>query len=205
AEPGKTYWYTYTVVLTDFTESNPAGKVQATAMDTLAPSLYHTPVNQGYMNNNLVISCTASDNVAISNVTLYYRAVGAAEWKSLTMAKQSDKYSATIFGSELTLDGIEYYIVATDGRNTINKGTAETPYTVVIKDASAISRKGDVDGDGVVTTKDALMLMQCINGDLILSDDEFRRADLSGDGVLSSSEALRILQYINGKVNTLTM
>lgn len=205
AEPGKTYWYTYTVVLTDFTESNPAGKVQATAMDTLAPNMYHTPVNQGYMNNNLVISCTASDNVAISTVTLYYRAIGATEWKTLGMAKQSDKYSATIFGSELTLDGVEYYIVATDGRNTINKGSEETPYTILIKDASSISRKGDVDGDGVVTTKDALMLMQCINGDLILSDDEFKRADLNGDGVLNSSEALRILQYINGKVNTLEM
>lgn len=205
AEPGKTYWYTYTVVLTDFTESNPAGKVMATALDTLAPNMYHTPVNQGYMNNNLVISCTASDNVAISTVKLYYRTVGATEWKTLTMSKQSDKYSATIFGSELTLDGIEYYIVATDGRNTINKGSAEAPYTVVIKDASAISRKGDVDGDGVVTTKDALMLMQCINGDLILTDDQFKRADLNGDGVLNSSEALRILQYINGKVSTLEM
>ncbi len=205
AEPGKTYWYTYTVVLTDFSESNPAGKVVASAMDTLAPNMYHTPVNQGYMNNNLVISCTASDNVAISTVTLYYRTVGATEWKTLNMAKQSDKYSATIFGSDLTLDGIEYYIVATDGRNTINKGTAETPYTVVIKDASAISRKGDVDGDGVVTTKDALMLMQCINGDLILSDDEFKRADLNGDSTLNSSEALRILQYINGNVSTLEM
>ena len=121
------------------------------------------------------------------------------------MAKQSDKYSATIFGSDLTLDGIEYYIVASDGRNTINKGSAEAPYTVIVKDASAISRKGDVDGDGVVTTKDALMLMQCINGDLILSDDEFKRADLNGDNVLNSSEALRILQYINGNVSTLDM
>ena len=205
AEPGKTYWYTYTVVLTDFSESNPAGKVQATAMDTLAPNMYHTPVNQGYMNNNLVISCTATDNMAIATVTLYYRTVGATEWKTLNMAKQSDKYSATIFGSELTLDGIEYYIIATDGRNTIKKGSAEAPYTVIVKDASAISRKGDVDGDGVVTTKDALMLMQCINGDLILSDDEFKRADLNGDNVLNSSEALRILQYINGNVSTLTM
>lgn len=205
AEPGKTYWYTYTVVLTDFTESNPAGKVVATAMDTLAPNMYHTPVNQGYTNNNLVISCTASDNVAISAVTLYYRTVGETEWKTLSMSKQSDKYSATIFGSELTLDGVEYYIVATDGRNTINKGSEETPYTILVKDASSISRKGDVDGDGVVTTKDALMLMQCINGDLILTDDEFKRADLNGDNMLNTSEALRILQYINGNVNTLEM
>ena len=205
AEPGKTYWYTYTVVLTDFTESNPAGKVVATAKDTMAPNIYHTPVNQGYLNNNLVISCTASDNVAITSVVLYYRTVGATEWKTITMLKQNDKYSATIFGSELTLEGLEYYIVANDTFNSISKGSAETPYTVVIKDASAISRKGDVDGDGVVTTKDALMIMQCINGDLIMSDDEFKRADLNSDGGLSSMEALRILQYINGNVTTLEM
>lgn len=205
AEPGKTYWYTYTVVLTDFSESNPAGKVTATAFDTMAPSIYHTPVNQGYKNNNLVISATASDNVAISSVTLYYRTVGSDTWKSLIMSKVNDKYSATIFGSELSLDGIEYYIVASDGINTVSKGTADAPYTVVIKDASSISRIGDVDGDGVVATKDALMLMRCLEGTLILSDDEFKRADLNADGKLSAAEALRILQYVNGKVNTLEM
>lgn len=205
AEPGKTYWYTYTVVLSDFTESNPAGKVMATAMDTINPTVYHTPINQGYQNNNLVISCTASDNVAISTVTLYYRTYGETAWKTLVMSKINDKYSATVFGSELTLEGLEYYIVASDGRNLINKGSQTSPYFVVIKDASTISTIGDVDGNGAVTTKDALMLMQCLNGDLILSDDQFRRADLNKDGVLSSVEALRILQYINGKVTTLEM
>ena len=205
AEPGKTYWYTYTVVLTDFTESNPAGKVQATAKDTMAPNMYHTPVNQGYLNNNLIISCTASDNVGIESVVLYYRTVGATEWKTLTMVKQNDKFSAKIFGNDLSLEGLEYYIVAYDANNSIAKGSAEAPYKVVVKDTSTISRKGDVDGDGVVTTKDALMLMQSINEERILTDDEFKRADLNNDGVLSSMEALRILQYINGNVNTLEM
>ena len=205
AEPGKTYWYTYTVVLSDFTESNPAGKVMATAKDTMAPSLYHTPVNQGYENNNLVISCTASDNVAIRKVTLYYRTVGATAWKALEMAKQNDKYNATIFGSDVTLAGIEYYIVAEDTNNAVQKGSADLPYTVVVKSADSLLGKGDVDGNGTVTTKDALMMMQCINGDLLLSDDQFKRADLNKDGVLSSVEALRILQYVNGKITTLEM
>ena len=205
AEPGKTYWYTFTVVLSDFSESAPAGKVYCTAVDTLDPTIYHTPVNQGYQNNNLIISCTASDNMAIRSVTLYYRTVGADTWKQLTMSKVNDKYSATVFGSDLSLDGLEYYIVATDGMNAVSKGTAEVPYRVIIKDASVISRIGDVDGNGIVDTKDALMLIQCINGDLIMTDDEFRRADLNGDGILTSVEALRILQYINGKVNTLEM
>ena len=205
AEPGKTYWYTYTVVLTDFTESNPAGKVQATALDTISPTIYHTPVNQGYVGNNLVISCTASDNMSISSVTLYYRAKGASSWKSLTMSKQNDKYSATIFGSEVTLNGLEYYVTATDGVNTVSRGSASAPYNIVVKSADSLSRLGDVDGNGVVSSKDALMLMQCLGGQLILSDDQFKRADLNKDGSLSSSEALRILQYVNGKVTTLAM
>ena len=205
AEPGKTYWYTFTVVLSDFSESNPAGRVCATAVDTIFPNVYHTPVNQGYLNNNLVISCTASDNISIDTLTLYYRTVGTTEWRTLTMAKVNDKFSATVFGSDLALEGLEYYIVATDGRNVISKGDAENPYTVVIKDASAISKLGDVDGDGVITTKDALMITNAIAGELIMTDDEFKRADLNSDGTLSSAEALRILQYINGNVNTLIM
>ena len=105
----------------------------------------------------------------------------------------------------MTLDGLEYYIDASDGNNVVSKGSSENPYQVVIKDASAISRLGDVDGNGVVNTRDALMIMQCINGDLIMTDDEFKRADLNGDNELSSVEALRILQYINGNVSTLDM
>ena len=190
------------MVLSDFSESNPAGKVAATALDTMAPSLFHTPVTQGYEYNNLVISCTASDNVAIRNVTLFYRTTGG-EWKELPMLQTNDKFSATIFGSEVSLAGIEYYIVASDDVNTVTKGSAAEPYCVVIKSADALLGKGDVDGDGTVTTKDALMLMQCLNGDLLLSDDEFKRADLNVDGILSAVEALRILQYVNGKITSL--
>ena len=121
------------------------------------------------------------------------------------MLKQNDKYSATIFGSELSLEGLEYYIVASDGVNTIKKGSEETPYSVIIKDSTALMNIGDVDGDGLITTKDALMIIQANNGDLLLTDDQFKRADLNNDGVLSSVEALRILQYINGNVSTLSM
>lgn len=202
AEPGKTYWYTYTVVLSDFSESNPAGKVAATALDTMAPSLYHTPVNQGYEYNNLVISCTASDNVGLSSVTLFYRTTGG-EWKELPMLQMNDKFSATIYGSEVTMSGIEYYIIATDDVNTVTKGSAAEPYSVVVKSADALLGKGDVDGDGTVTTKDALMLMQCLGGNLILSDDEFKRADLNASGKLDAVEALKILQYVNGKITSL--
>lgn len=204
-EPGITYWYTFTVVLSDFSESGPAGKVSATPIDTIAPTIYHTPVNQGYANNNLVINCTASDNIAVISATLYYRSVGETTWKTLAMSKANDRFSATIFGSEVTLAGIEYYISVTDGRNTVTRGSAENPYTVTIKDPSLLDNLGDVDGDGAITTKDALMIVRAINDELILTDDQFHRADLNKDGELSTFEALRILQYVNGNVDTLDM
>ena len=205
AEPGKTYWYTFTVVFSDLSESIPAGKVSATCLDTIAPSIYHTPVNQGYLGNNLIISCTASDNVNIISATLYYRVKGQVQWQSLTMAKQNNRYSAAIFGDELSSEGMEYYIEVSDGRNLTLKGSPEAPYSITIKDSSALSTLGDVDGDGIITTRDALMIVRAINGDLILTDDQFQRADLNKDGELSSVEALRILQYVNGKISTVEM
>lgn len=205
AEPGKTYWYTFTVVLSDFSESKPAGKVSASIKDTILPNVYHTPVNQGYLNNNLVISCNAKDNVGITKVSLFYRTVGTTSWNNITMVKQNDKYSATLFGSELSLEGLEYYIVAYDKNNAIYKGTETNPYKVIIKDATSISKYGDVDGDGEISTKDALMIIKALNGEIILTDDQFTRADLNKDELLSSVEALRILQFINGNVNSLEM
>lgn len=133
-----------------------------------------------------------------------YRSLWRTHWKTLTMSKQNDRYSTTVFGNELSLLGLEYYITVSDGVSIISKGTETEPYTVVIKDASAIATIGDVDGDGVITTKDALII-QAVNGDLIMTDDQFKRADLNKDGILSSMEALRILQYINGNVLTLVM
>lgn len=205
AEPGKNYWYTFTVVLSDFSESAPAGRISCTALDTQSPTLRHTPVNQGYLNNNLVISCTATDNVGIDTVTLYYRTKGATDWKSTKMLKAGDRYSATIFGSELDSAGLEYYIAATDGRNEVFKGSADTPYSVVIKDSALLSRLGDVDGDGRIDIKDALMMMQHKNGSIILTEDQFVRADFDGDGEISAVEVMRLLQYINGKVSSLEM
>ena len=138
-------------------------------------------------------------------MTLFFRTKGPTEWTARTMSRVNDKYSATVFGSELTADGLEYYILASDGRNNVAKGSEEAPYQVVVKDASLISRLGDVDGDGVISAKDALMILQHIDGEVLLTDDQFRRADLNSDGELSAVEALRILQFINGKVTSLAM
>ena len=203
AEPGKTYYYQFTVVLTDMSESKPSGRTVATMVDTIAPTVYHTPVNQGYVGNNLVISVTASDNVAVKEASLFYRTKGEETYKKIAMNRSNDRFTAKINGSELSLAGLEYYIEVSDGVNVISKGSADDPYQVVIKDASLLSGKGDVNADGVIDTMDTLMMMQSLEGKLILTDDQFQRADINDSGKIETIDIYAVMNYINGSINSL--
>ncbi len=202
-EPGVKYYYNFTVVQSDMTESEPSGKVQVTSLDTMAPDIYHSQVTTAYKGSNLVISATIIDNVAVEKATLFYRVAGTDEWKSRTMDKNNDKYSAVINSSFLTDDGLEYYIEAFDGKEYKYEGTANEPFFVEVKEAVSASDLGDVDGNGVIELKDAMMILMAVNDRYNMTEDEFRRADLDGDLELSASEALRIIYYINGTISSL--
>ena len=202
-EPGKRYYYNFTVVKTDLSESTPSGKISIMSMDTMAPNIYHSPVRTAYTGSNLLITATVTDNLSLDTVILYYRTVGSTEWKSTQMTANNSRYTGLILADHITLDGIEYYIEARDGNNTTIKGSASAPYSVTVKLAVDANALGDVDGDGVITNKDALMLLQAANDLLNLTEEQFLRADINGDGELSAAEALRILQYVSGKVTTI--
>lgn len=202
-EPGQKYYYNFTVVDTDLTESEPSGKVQVTAMDTMAPNIYHSPVYHAFTGSNLVISATVTDNVSISEATLYYRIAGTDTWESKVMTNNNDKYSAVIPASMITVAGVEYYIDATDGISHTLKGSQDAPYSVTVQVAVADSEKGDVDGNGAVELRDALMVLMAINDRLNLTEEQFARADLDGNGSLAAKEALRIMQYVNGSISSI--
>ena len=204
-EPGVVYYYNFTVVKTDLTESVPSGKISIMSKDTMAPDIYHSPVYNATTGSNLIISATVTDNLTISTVRVYYRTVGQTQWKVAVMNKLNDKYSAIIPASDVTTAGIEYYIEAFDGVSYTYKGSAQVPYTVTVQAALDPSARGDVNGDGRISNLDALMLLQAINDLLNLDAEQFARADLNGDGVLTAAEALRILQYVNGTVGDLIM
>lgn len=201
-EPGKLYYYNFTVVKTDMQESTPSGKIVIRAMDTMAPNIYHSPVRTAYTGQKLIISATITDNLQISSATLYYRVVGG-EWKSYVMYNNNSRYYGIVGAENISLDGLEYYIDAFDGVTHTYNGTANKPYSVTVKVAVDDNSLGDVDGDGVITNRDALMLLQAANDKLNLTEEQFMRADIDKDKKLSASEAMRILQYVSGKIGSI--
>ena len=204
-EPGKIYYYNFTVVQTDLNESIPSGKIVIMSKDTMAPNIYHSPVANAFTGSNLVLSATITDNLSIAYANLYYRISGTEEWSTIRMNKLNDKYSAIVPAQYLTIAGLEYYIEAFDGVSYTRKGTADEPYAIVVQEAVSADALGDVDGDGVITNLDALLVLYTINDKYNMTAEEFARADLNGDGELWAAEALRILQYVSGVVGSVKM
>lgn len=58
--------------------------------------------------------------------------------------------------------------------------------------------KGDVDGDGKVTSKDARKALRAAGKLEKLTDDEVKRGDMDGDGDVDSSDARKILRQVAG-------
>lgn len=203
--PGQMYYYNFTVVKTDLSESKPSGKISVRAKDTMAPNIYHDGVYSAFTGGKLIISATANDNLQIDKVELFYRVTGTESWRAVTMTAVNDRYSAVIPSSEVTTAGLEYYIRAFDGVNYAYKGTAEQPYAIAVSEAVDRSALGDVNGDGQINVLDALMVLQAINDRLNLDAEQFARADLNGNKTLEAVEVLTILQYANGIIGSLTL
>ena len=203
--PGQMYYYNFTVVKTDLSESKPSGKISVRAKDTMAPNIYHDGVYSAFTGSKLIISATANDNLQIDKVELFYRVTGTENWRAVTMTAVNDRYSAVIPSSDVTTDGLEYYIRAFDGVNYAYKGTAEQPYAITVSEAVDRSSLGDVNGDGQINVLDALMVLQASNDRLNLDAEQFARADLNGNKTLEAVEVLTILQYANGIIGSLTL
>ena len=203
--PGQMYYYNFTVVKTDLSESEPSGKISVRAKDTMAPNIYHDGVYSAFTGSKLIISATANDNLQIDKVELFYRVTGTESWRAVTMTAVNDRYSAVIPSSDVTTDGLEYYIRAFDGVNYAYKGTAEQPYAITVSEAVDRSSLGDVNGDGQINVLDALMVLQASNDRLNLDAEQFARADLNGNKTLEAVEVLTILQYANGIIGSLTL
>lgn len=207
-EGGKRYYYSFTVVPTDVgaAESKPSGQVSVVAKDVQAPQIIHTPVTTAVTGSKLCISATVTDNVAVTGVTLFYRTTGESSWKSLPMTANNSKYSVYLSAADITLAGLEYYIVATDGVSESYAGgrNAEDPYTVTVQQGTSAGALGDVDGDGVITLKDALLALRAVAQLGTLTDEQKIRADVNSNGAVDIGDVLRIMQYVNGSIASIS-
>lgn len=68
--------------------------------------------------------------------------------------------------------------------------------------SAAEFKYGDIDGNGVINSSDALAVLRNSVGSLSFSADEKKRADVDGNGVVNSSDALDVLRYSVGSLKT---
>lgn len=158
-EPGVTYYYYFKVVNTDGNEEeNTSNIASAAPIDNIPPMIQHTPVESAKAGTSVTISASASDNIAVERVTLYYRVAGSANFKSKNMTKNADgdRYVAVIPASDVTAAGVEYYVVVEDSDGNLNRsGTENVPHKIRVNSAPYISgitpSKLSIEGGRTVT------------------------------------------------------
>ncbi len=108
------------------------------AIDRTAPTIVHTPVSNGQLENSAVtVSADVSDPSGVATVTLFYRTQGAGSYTSVAMSGATT-HVAQIPAAAVQTAGVEYYIQATDAATpTANTGLVPTsapgtPYTFTV-------------------------------------------------------------------------
>ena len=153
--PGQPYYYYFTVAETDFFESDPSATVTATPTDTIPPVLSHTPITAAPPGQPLSLTATATDNVGVQSVTLFYRPLGGSYASRAMVKTTGNSYAATLEGSLITAPGIEYYLEASDGISRARSGSDTNPHPVQVADKPILTTvtpaSGPADGGTRVT------------------------------------------------------
>ncbi|MBE7213932.1 S8 family serine peptidase [Shewanella benthica] len=139
-EPGQQYFYQFKVV-SAVGESKGSNIASATPVDTIAPSVNHSPITNAGYGANVLIQADVTDNIAVASVNLHYRTMGQANYIATPMSnQQNSQYRASLPGSAMVSPGVEYYIEASDGTTFGYHGRSATPHSVLVNDAPVITR-----------------------------------------------------------------
>lgn len=107
-----------------------------TVFPNVPPEFQHTPVEIAQEGSDIVIEALAEDATnEVSTITLYYRQIGAPLYTEIsqTFNTPQAQFSSTIAGVDVTSQGVEYYIVATDdfGSESVS-GSPEKPHQISV-------------------------------------------------------------------------
>ncbi len=138
-EPGVEYFYYFTVMGTDLVESNPSNTANATPIDNIQPILTHNRVTAANFGEMIALNATASDNIGLEYIRLFYRAKGAENWIKVDMTNISgNDYYASIAAKDVSAAGMEYYIEISDGVTAVREGSASYPISIAVDDSIVI-------------------------------------------------------------------
>lgn len=152
----------------------------ASAQDTLAPRIEHTPVREASSGRSIEVSAEVTDDQRVRRVTLYVRNAGSRNYYPIPMLLKGASYRAEIPAALASVGTLEYYIEAVDASG--NAATA--PATNPVSSPFAISITSE-------PSDDFLRLPQRRGRDLLVE------VDLSPRGGRVNPEGLRIL--VNGR------
>lgn len=119
---------------------NPSGSPHSFGvLPNKTPTIEHTPISVAPPDEDLTVEASATDeNDQVSSVELLYRQVGGnPAYTTLEMQEDGNTYEATIPEGDVTEQGVEYYIRATDSFGvsaTEPIGAPDDPIEVSISD-----------------------------------------------------------------------
>lgn len=196
---GETYYYYFTVVQTDFAESDGSNVTTCTALDMTKPVINHTQIASILTGQSLSVSAEVTDNVKVDSVTLHTRVQGGS-WTDTKMVNTN----GSLWYANLVVNGtkpIEYYISATDGVGTASWKSANAPAVVVVE--SPEFTLGDLNADGTVDIVDLMTVTQSIVGTKTLTVTQAKAADVNADGTVDVFDLMKIAQRICGMIGSL--
>lgn len=111
-----------------------AADLTLSSSDITAPEISHSPVKAVLSGGESVsISATITDNSGVKEAVLFYREIGASQFKRLQMGRQIGGDIYLIMLPAIQPPGIEYYIQATDAAgNSLLRGHSFSPLTVKV-------------------------------------------------------------------------
>lgn len=196
---GETYYYYFTVVQTDFAESDGSNVTTCTALDMTKPVINHTQIASILIGQSLSVSAEVTDNVKVDSVTLHTRVQGGS-WTDTKMVNTNGR----LWYANLVVNGtkpIEYYISATDGVGTASWKSANAPAVVVVE--SPEFTLGELNADGTVDIVDLMTVTQAIVGTKTLTVTQAKAADVNADGTVDVFDLMKIAQRICGMIGSL--
>ncbi|MBR6406982.1 MAG: leucine-rich repeat protein [Clostridia bacterium] len=134
----------------------------------------------------------------VSNIDRY-TFNGCSELESVAIYKSLKSVGIYVFSNTSKLKDV-YYYGTEDDWNEFRKSFDDTNTYLIMATKHFIDaeKPGDIDGDGKVTTSDALMTLKFAVGIENPSDSQNKLADIDGDGKITTADALIILKMAVG-------